>query len=214
MVSRNRGNIQSNTPEDLLDGSRKGSGGILSFCSGQTDQLSSTERKRSGDKDRAETLEAVAECARVVPGARTPVFIVLTTRRATAADENQRNKHEDNDGSELEARGPKLFFRVTHGAEYVDHDDGNQEHSDPDRDADVDSPIIDCKTGDCQFERYDDSPLEDVVPAHGKAPGGINKTGRECIEATRDRVHNSEFTKSVDWAVSEAYGSLRSTYPC
>lgn len=62
------------------------------------------------------------------------------------------------------------------------------------------------ETGDKQFKRQDNGPLEDVVPAHGKTPGRIDEASRVGIETTRDRVHDSEFTKSVDWlAVSTTY---------
>jgi hypothetical protein len=40
--------------------------------------------------------------------------------------------------------------------------------------------------------------LEDVVPAHGETPGWINEASRVSVETTRDGVHDSEFTQSVD----------------
>jgi hypothetical protein len=44
--------------------------------------------------------------------------------------------------------------------------------------------------------------LEDVVPAHGETPGRINEASGVGIETTGDGVHNSEFTKSVDYGES------------
>lgn len=37
-----------------------------------------------------------------------------------------------------------------------------------------------------------------VVPAHGETPRGVDEADRVGIETTRDRVHDSEFTESVD----------------
>ncbi|KAI6765715.1 hypothetical protein HG530_006785 [Fusarium avenaceum] len=41
---------ESDSPEDLLDGAGEGLGGVLCFCSSETDEFCSTEREGSGDK--------------------------------------------------------------------------------------------------------------------------------------------------------------------
>ena len=58
-------------------------------------------------------------------------------------------------------------------------------------------PVTDSERRDGEFERYDDSPLEDVVPAHGKTPRGVDEASRVRVETTRDRIHDSELTKGV-----------------
>ena len=60
-------NLQGNTPEDLLDGTRKGLDGILGFGCRKTDQLGSTEGEGGGDEDGAETTKPIFPGARVVP---------------------------------------------------------------------------------------------------------------------------------------------------
>lgn len=37
-----------------------------------------------------------------------------------------------------------------------------------------------------------------VVPAHGETPRRIDEAGRQSVETTRDRVHNSELAEGVD----------------
>ena len=74
-------------------------------------------------------------------------------------------------------------------------------------------PVIKCECSDVDFERQDDSPLENVVPTHGETPGRIDEASRVGIETTRDRVHDSEFTKSVYWKlVRYTFDSLLESY--
>lgn len=58
-------------------------------------------------------------------------------------------------------------------------------------------PVLDCGTGDRDFERQNDSPLKDVVPSHGESEGGVEHTGSESVETTRNGEDNSHFTKSL-----------------
>lgn len=95
---------ESDTPENLTDGTGERLERVLGLSSGQTDQLSSREGEGSGDKDGAETLEAVAECTRVVPGASTPVSVVDSALGTSTKDEHKRNEHENNRRTELQAR--------------------------------------------------------------------------------------------------------------
>jgi len=37
-----------------------------------------------------------------------------------------------------------------------------------------------------------------VIPAHGKTPRRVDESDRVCVETTRNRVHDSQFTESVD----------------
>ena len=58
-------------------------------------------------------------------------------------------------------------------------------------------PVPDRETAHSKFERQDDGPLEDVVPAHGETPGRIDEASRVGIETTGNREHDSELTKGV-----------------
>lgn len=72
---------------------------VAGFGSGETSQLGTTKRERCRDKDRAEALKAVRECARIVPVVRADV----TTRicgDTTAVNDNGED-HETDDGSDL-----------------------------------------------------------------------------------------------------------------
>lgn len=191
-------NIQSDTPEDLFDGPGKRLGGVLGLSSSQANKFRSTKGEGSGDEHGAKALEAIAESTRVIPSARTPVLTVLTARRTTAADEDQSNDHEDDNGTELQARGPEFFFRIAERPKDIDDDDSNHENGNPHGDTDINLPVVNCETGDRQFQWHDNSPLKNVVPTHGEAPGGVNEAGRVGVKTTRDRVHDSEFTESVD----------------
>lgn len=59
-------------------------------------------------------------------------------------------------------------------------------------------PIPDRKATDSKFKRQNNSPLEDVVPTHGKTPGRIDEASRVGIETTGNREHDSELAKGVD----------------
>lgn len=187
---------EGDTPEDLLDGTGKRFDGVAGLSGSQTDQFSTSEGEGSCDEDGAETLEAVLERTRVVPVAGTPVLVVTTTRRTTTADKNERDDHEDDDGGHLEDGGEELFLGVTDGTKQVDDDDDDEEDGDPDSEGYVVGPVVQGDATDNKLKRQDNGPLEDIVPAHGKTPRGVDETSRVCVEATRDRVHNSEFTES------------------
>lgn len=189
---------EGDTPENLLDGTRELLGGVRALGGRETDELRTGESKGGGDEHGADALEAVGEGARVVPEPGAPVRTVLAVVRATAQDADETDHDEDDDGDELEERRPELFLSEAEDAEDVDQDDGDQEDGYPDSDADVHLPVVDGDTGDDEFERKNDGPLEDVVPTHGKSPRRIDEAGGIGVETTRDRVHDGEFTKSVD----------------
>lgn len=192
-------NSQGDSPEDLLDGTGKRLERVLCFGSSETDKLSAREGESGGDEDTAESLEAVTEGTRVIPGAGAPVFTVETPTGTTAKNQDESNDHENDGGGELDEGRPELFLGISERAPDVDEDDEDPENGDPSGQGNVVGPIIQCQTSDSDFERQDDGPLEDVVPAHGETPRGINETGRVGVETTRDGVHDSEFTESVDW---------------
>ena len=141
----------------------------------------------------------MVECARIVPETSSPVFVVDARGRTTTEDADEGDDHKDADGSELDAGGPELLLPVSENAEDVDDDDEEQENGDPYADVDLETPVFDGETGDDEFERQDDRPLEDVVPTHGEAPGRIDEASRVRVETTGDGIHDGELTESVDY---------------
>lgn len=186
-----------NTPEDLLDSTGHVLGGVSRLGSGKTDQLSTGEGEGSGDEDGAEALEAVLERTRVVPVAGTPVLVVSAILGTTTEDKDKGDDHEDDGGSQLEARCPKLLFSIAESTKQVDDDDDAEEERDPRGCGDFRVPVRYRDTTNCQFKRKNGSPLKNIVPAHGETPGGVDETSRVCVERTRDGIHDGEFTESV-----------------
>lgn len=138
---------EGDTPEHLLDGTRKRLDGVAGLSSGKTDQLSSGEGESSSDEDGAEATEAVGESARILPKLATRVFVVSAALGTTTTDEDDGNDHEDDSRSELENRRPELLLSVSESAENVDDDDGKHEDGDPDscrKEAIVSIPLFDC----------------------------------------------------------------------
>lgn len=154
--------LQSDTPEDLLDSTGQRLGGVGRLGGGETDQLSSGVGKGGGDEDGAEATEAVLEGARIIPESVAPVLVVLAARGATTADQDQGDDHKDDGSCELEARTPKLFLGVSQGTENVDEDDEKPEDGDPDGHVDVSVPVLAGEGDDGQLKREDDEPLEDL----------------------------------------------------
>lgn len=189
---------ESDTPEDLLDGAGEGLDGVLGLGSGETDQLSSGERESSRDEDRAETLEAILESSRVVPVSGTPVLVVAAALGTTAKNKDESNDHEDACGNQLESGSPELFFSISDRTENVDDHDEDEEDGNPYRYGYVLIPVLNCETAYGEFERQDDDPREHIIPAHGETPRGVDEARRVSVKTSRDRVHNSEFTKSID----------------
>lgn len=189
---------ESNTPEDLLDGTRHSLDGVLGLGGSKTDKLSTGEGESSSDEDGAKALEAVGKGTGVIPCFGALVVVVPAAAGATAEDENESDDHEDDGGSEFEARCPELLFSVAESTKNVDDDDGDEEDGDPYRLARMLVPILDGQCADSQFERKDDCPLEHIVPTHGETPRGINEASRVSVETTRDRVHDTELSESID----------------
>lgn len=96
------------------------------------------------------------------------VFAVFTVRRTAAEHEHKADDHEDDSGGEFDDRGPELFFGVTNASKDVDDDNGDPEDGNPDADADVLVPILYDERADCQLERQDDEPEEEVIPTDGE----------------------------------------------
>jgi hypothetical protein len=114
---------ESDTPEDLTNSTGKRLERVLCLSSGKTDQFGSGEGKGGSDEDGAESLEAVVEGTWIVPGTGTPVLGVDTIARASTANKNQSDNHEDDGRGELEARRPEFFFSVSKRSEDVDQND-------------------------------------------------------------------------------------------
>lgn len=129
--------------------------------------------------------------------------------------EDQTNDHEGDNCPKFQDTGPELFFSETKDTCDVDDNDGDQEDCNPDCNIYILIPISNSKTSDDKLEREDDSPLEDVVyglleeieriivqeritPSHSKTPRGIDEACRVSVETTRNRIHNGEFTESID----------------
>lgn len=90
---------QSNTPEDLLDGTRERLGRILGFSSCETDKFSARESEGGCDEDRADTFKAVLESSRVVPKASSPIFVVNSIAGTSTAYLRSRQQGMENGGS-------------------------------------------------------------------------------------------------------------------
>lgn len=103
MPEQRNGDIQSDTPEDLLNGTGKSLGGVASLSSSETNKLSSSVRKGSRDEDGTETSETVLEGARIPPELTTLIRVEFAVIGASTADEDDGDDHEDDNGSELEA---------------------------------------------------------------------------------------------------------------
>ena len=75
---------ESDTPEHLLDGGGERFARVCSFRGSETDKFSTGEGEGSGDKNRADTLEASSEGAWVPPVNSTDVASLWPT---TAVDD-------------------------------------------------------------------------------------------------------------------------------
>lgn len=146
-------NLQSDTPEDLLDGTWEGLGWVLGLSSGKTDKLSTGESKGSNDEDGAESTESVLESTGVVPKAGTPVLAVTATLWSTTANEDECNQHEDDGGAELEDGGEELLLGVSKSTENVGDDDEDPEDGDPNGHTGIFIPVSDSKGNNSQFKR-------------------------------------------------------------
>ncbi|KAI6757919.1 hypothetical protein HG531_003744 [Fusarium graminearum] len=69
--------------------------------------------------------------------------------RASAADENECDDHEDGNRGKFEARSPEFFFSVAHCAKHVENDDSNEKDSDPDTGIRIRGPVLDGDGADC-----------------------------------------------------------------
>ena len=168
-----------------------------------------------------EATEAVPERARVVPKSCAPVLAVHAVLGTTTADKNDGDNHEDDGGEQLEQRGPELFLCIAECAKKVQNDDYRKEdlqtdvsvscdqlrgtkiigtYADPNRDARFRRPILDDGTADGQFERQDESPLNDVVPAHSETPRRINEaigqSGRVWVHMSAPRTPSFNTARS------------------
>lgn len=135
---------QRNSPEDLLDGTRKRLLRVLGLSGCETNQLGSREGEGCSDEDTAESQETVVESSWVVPSPGSPILRVHSVAWATTASKDDTHDHEDNDRRELQERNPKLFFRISQNTEYVDCDDCDHEYRNPYCDIHVRAPVFDC----------------------------------------------------------------------
>ncbi len=189
--------LQSDTPENLLDRTGEGFGRVLRLSSRQTDQLGAGESKGCSDEDRADTLEAVADGTRIIPETGAPVFAEVAVGRSASEDADEGDDHEDDDSGQLETAGPEFLLSVSEHAEDVDQNDEEKENGNPDTNVDVHAPIADCETGDDEFKRQDNGPLEDVVPTHGETPRRIDEPGRISIETAGNGIHDGKLAQRI-----------------
>lgn len=108
------------------------------------------------------------------------------------------DENENDNGNKLEKARPEFFLCISQCAEDVDGNDRKPEDGDPNSNAHTRIPILDCQSGDGELQRQDDCPLENIVPAHGETPRRIDKASRVGVKPSRDRKHNSKFTKRID----------------
>ena len=146
---------ESNTPEDLSNGTGKRLERIRCLGGSQTNELSTGEGESCSDEDRAETLEPVVERTRIVPIPCTVVFAVLAVARTSSKNTDESNDHEDDSRCELNTRRPEFFLGVTKSTEYIDEDDEEPENGHPYTDTSTlgTVPILHSKTSDVEFKR-------------------------------------------------------------
>lgn len=161
-MPKTTGVLQGNSPENLLDGAGKGLARVSGLSCSESDQFSTSKGECSCDKHRTEASEAVLEGAGIVPQPGTPILVVDTAGRATTADQNDGDHHENDGRKQLEQRCPKLFLGVAQSTKDVDDDDKDPKYRNPYGHTDVFVPVLDRKRADRQFERQDDNPLEDL----------------------------------------------------
>lgn len=141
--------LQGDTPEDLLDGTGKGLGGVARLSSSEADQLSTGEREGGCDKDTTEASGAVLERAGIIPELGTLICVEVAGGGTATTDKNDGDNHEDDNGSELEDGTPELFFGIAQGTKDVDDNDEYPEDCDPDSFVDVFVPILYRERDDC-----------------------------------------------------------------
>src|SRR5436190_16850698 len=87
------------------------------------------------------------------------------------------NPHESDDGSHFDDGEDKLGVTVSADAKQVDYDDQDVEDGDPDGTRNVSLPVFYRHRRGHYLQWKDHQPLQCVIPAHRKAPGGIEKAG-------------------------------------
>lgn len=107
------------------------------------------------------------------------------------------NDHKEDNGDEFEQTRPELFLCIAQCAKDVDYDENQPEDGNPNGYAHSRVPILDSKSGNSQFKRQDDGPLEDVIPAHRKSPGRIDEASRVGVEPSGNREYDGEFSQSI-----------------
>lgn len=170
---------ESDTPKDLLDSLGEGLSGVGRLCSCETDQFSTTEGKRSGNEDTAETLEAIAEGVIVSPISESDIAAGIGGYGTHVNDYSEDN--ETNAGHDLDDRKDELNLAVCSHAEELDSAESNEENGDPYTNVDVGGtlPEVDSDRSGCEFERKDGQPLNGVLPTDSEAPGLGDETA--CI---------------------------------
>ncbi len=184
---------EGDAPEDLLGGFRDRLARVGGFCCCETNQLSSSEGEGSRDENGTESLEAIAKCTWLVPVVSTNVASGIG-RNSTAVNDNTEDDEADN-GSDFDDAKNEFDLAVTSNAKDVDNANTDQEDGDPDTDVDGRSACVlgvgpegNCDTSSGQLERQDDQPVHGIVPAHGKAPSGVDEADRVGIEGTSNGI--------------------------
>ena len=79
------------------------------------------------DEDGAEPLEPVLECARIVPQTSTPICIIAAGRRPSSTHKDDRNDHEHQHRTQLEAGSPEFFLGIAQYPKDIEqYDDGEE----------------------------------------------------------------------------------------
>lgn len=173
--------------------------------SSSTQVTQRTKSEGSSDEHCTDTLETIGKGTGITPVASSNVFVVLSIGRATTANTDNTDEDEHDDDEELQTGRPELFFGKTEGTENTNDCDQNPKDSDPYPNVHVRCcfPILYRCSSHRNFQRQYDSPLEDVVPAHGKCEGGVEEADSQSVETTGDGIEDRHFTKGLDNDISK-----------
>lgn len=177
---------ETDTPEDLLDGSWQGLAGVVGLSGSQADQLGTGERESGSDEHAAQALESGMERSRrdsytyvgllfvsSITGLdciRAPVSPtnVAALRTATTVEDYAKDD-ETNNGSDLDDGKDELSLTITTNAEQVDTDNDDQENGNPCCLVGIfgAGPKRQCDRGGDELKRQDDQPLHGVTGEDG-----------------------------------------------
>ena len=160
-------------------------------------------------------METVVERARIMPVPPTDISSMIRWNSTAINDNRKDNKSRTSD--DLDDRQHEFHFTITPHTKNLNNRQRNEEHRDPN--ADIHrcraGPVLQRDARGRDFEGQDGEPLDCVVPAAGKAPGGIDKTHSVGEEGTvngkhdsqlRERLHDEEHHYADDAEAQEERG--------